>query len=226
MALALEIAQPIAQTPAVDTVDVLIRAFTPEGAPRESATRTFAFDHLAAGSPATYEAVTRLDLAPGRYELRVAAHSALTDKRGNVYADMDVPDFPKAPLSLSAVVFDTAARAPHGAIDALQDVVPVVPTTTRIFGTSDAATAFVRVFQAARAPLAPVALTTRIRNAHDAAVLDETRTLGPDAFDTSHKADVKTRLPLDTLTAGAYVLSYDASLGKTSVKREVRFTVR
>jgi hypothetical protein len=39
-------------------------------------------------------------------------------------------------------------------------------------------------------------------------------------------ADVKYQLPIDKLTPGQYLLTFEATLGATTIRRDVRFTVR
>ena len=39
------------------------------------------------------EILTKLELEPGRYQLRFAAHSASLNKSGSVFQDIEIPDF-------------------------------------------------------------------------------------------------------------------------------------
>jgi hypothetical protein len=48
--------------------------------------------------------VSRLDLKPGRYILRFAAHNSTSGKSGSVYHDIEIPEFAKEPVSLSGVL--------------------------------------------------------------------------------------------------------------------------
>jgi VWFA-related protein len=52
---------------------------------------------------------TTLELPPGRYQIRVAAGTALTS--GNVVYDLKVPDFSDAPLAMSAIALLNRAEA-------------------------------------------------------------------------------------------------------------------
>src|SRR5256885_7238108 len=47
--------------------------------------------------------LNRLDLPPGKYQLRVAAHDANGGNVGSVQYDLNVPDFQKAPFSISGL---------------------------------------------------------------------------------------------------------------------------
>ena len=52
---------------------------------------------------------TRLQLPPGRYQLRVAARESGTGRVGSVNYDLDVPDFTKDPIAMSGVVIASAS---------------------------------------------------------------------------------------------------------------------
>ena len=51
----------------------------------------------------------RLDLAPGRYQLRIGAREAGSGSTGSVPIDLEVPDFNAAPLSMSGMVASQVA---------------------------------------------------------------------------------------------------------------------
>ena len=46
----------------------------------------------------------RISLAPGRYQVRVGARESATGSVGSVFYDLEVPDFRKAPLTLSGLL--------------------------------------------------------------------------------------------------------------------------
>jgi VWFA-related protein len=168
---------------------------------------------------------SRLDLAPGRYEVRVALRSRATSRTGSAYASVTIPDYAKAPLTLSGVVLHRGAlRAPA---DALAGVVPVVPTTVREFSTAERVTAFLRIYQGGRQPVSPAQLITRILDDEDRAVFEETTAFGLAQFGTRHSAEHQLLLPLSGLKPGAYVLSFEATSSKRSAERRaIRFQVR
>ena len=47
---------------------------------------------------------SRLKLPPGRYQLRMAARETGGGRVGSVTYDLDVPDFTKAPLTMSGIL--------------------------------------------------------------------------------------------------------------------------
>jgi hypothetical protein len=144
-----------------------------------------------------------------------------------VYVDVDVPDFEKAPLSLSGVALAVAPGVPVAPAGALGDLVPVIPTTERSFARAERVSAFLRVHQGGKSAIAPVALAIRILDGTGAAVFEETATLAPDRFSAGGRAaDVTFAPPLVRLAPGDYLLTFEATLGRTAGRRDVRFVVR
>jgi hypothetical protein len=211
----------------VENLDLLINAYDPKG-DRRGTTRLNARVTLGP-QPASnigYEVVTRLDLKPGRYQLRLAASSSMEGKAGSVFCDVDVPDFSKGGLALSGALVTLEGGLPSAPKNPLAGLVPIVPTTVREFVTTDRATAFVRVYQPGKDPLAPVAIGARIVDGTGATVFDTTSTLGAETFQAGRAADYRLDLPLAQLKRGLHLLTITATAGKRSASREVRFTVR
>jgi len=220
--------RPATDKPISDTVDVQISAFTQDGVARGTSRQLaqVAIRPTLVDDVVHYEALSHIELKPGRYQLRIAAYSGLSDVTGSVFADVDVPDFANDPVSLSGVLLQTVPAAPSAPHDALAALVPIAPTASRAFQQLDRATAWLRVYQGTKAPLAPVTLTTQITNERDERVIDRRETLAVDRFDAATRAaDVRVELPLVTLARGQYLLTLQATLGSTSATRNVRFTV-
>lgn len=134
-----------------EKIDLVIGAFTPEGAHRASQRQEATVTLVpSAEAAADIDILAGVDLKPGRCSLRIGAFSGLSRKGGSVYADVDVPDFTKAPLSLSGVVLSSSAAPLAAPKDGLAKLLPVVPTTLREFRTGDTASVFLRVYQGAR----------------------------------------------------------------------------
>ena len=79
---------------------------------------------------AGFRLTSRLDLPPGRYQLRVAARSANSGVSGAVHYDLDVPDFSKQSLSMSGLALTStyAAVTPTGRQDEqLKGILPGRP---------------------------------------------------------------------------------------------------
>ncbi len=100
----------VARTP--EQIELLVKAFTADGDQRASDTQMIPITVPAAradSDESRYELLARIELPkPGKYEVRLSAHSIVADTRGSVYVDVDVPDFRKEKLSLSGVVLNSA----------------------------------------------------------------------------------------------------------------------
>lgn len=172
-----------------------------------------------------YELLSRLDLKPGRYQLRVALNVSSLTTSGSLYYDVDVPDFQKAPVSFSGMVLAARPSPPVTPKDGLPGVLPVTPTTRRSFSASDRVVAFTRVYQGGKDALAAVPLRIQLRNQDDFLIMNRQESLPAETFSKERSADVNIAVPLERLAPGAYLLTLESTLGKTTVKREVRFDV-
>jgi len=218
---------------AVDNVDVQVSAYDPGGS-RRGAERLKGRVVLrpVAGGVAAYEVISRVDLNPGRYQLRVAATSSLSGKSGSVFYDIDVPDFTKDGVSMSGVVLSVDPRVPTAPKDGLPDLLPIVPTTIREFSARDRVTAFLRVYQGGNEPLVPVRLALRIVDSRGATAFNDTLSFGPDRFSANRTADWRIDVPISLLEPGPHLLTIEATPGdsrdatKPAPRREIPFTVR
>jgi VWFA-related protein len=212
-----------------DSVEIQISAFTPDGVARGTSTQQAAVMIRAATTPepVRYEALSQIRLKPGRYQLRIAAHSTAGNATGSVFADVEVPDFTKERVSLSGVFIEAqpgVASAPKAAFAA---IVPVNPTSERTFTKSNRAAAFVRLYQGATGPLSAVSLKTRIINESGVATTNDTVTLAPDRFDAgTRSSDYRLEIPVATLAPGQYLLALEATIDAVTARRYVRFTIR
>ena len=179
----------------------------------------------ASGAPFS-ETALRLNLPPGRYEVRTAIRNTADNRTGSVYTSVTVPNFNRESLSLSGLVVECL---PGGAA-ALGDLVPVVPpvrmTTIRQFSANQRVAAIARVYQHRAKTLAPVRVSARIVDGQDRQAFTAETTLEPSAFNAERQADYRLDLPLDRLPDGEYLLTLDAGTGSTSARRTLRFTVR
>jgi hypothetical protein len=206
-------------------VKVLAAAFDRNGRSVASEEQTVA---VTARSPAdgntTYEVLSRLTLAPGRYEIRVGLDAG-RDQRASVYTYVDVPDFTRQPLSLSGIVFAVSPAVGSAPADAFKDLTPVIPTARREIARTDRATAFLRVYQDAKATALPATVTARITDTADHVIFDNVTELAADRF-TNHAADYRLDLPVERLASGEYLLTIEAAQGERVARRGIRFTVR
>ncbi len=226
--LAMREPAPQGQTRVTENVDVIINAYDPEGK-RKGADRLKAQLVLKASPNAQvqYEVFSRLNLEPGRYEIRLGAESALESKSGSVFYNLDIPDFAKLPLSLSGFVLSASPPVVSGGQQSVA-FLPVVPTTRRQFESTDKVTGFLRVYQGGKKPVNPVTLAMRIVDTTGAAVYEHSQILDVAFFDgVSRSADYRPEVPMSKLVPGQYLLTIIAKSGQAPpVERDVRFTVR
>ena len=86
-------------------------------------------------------------LPPGTYQIRAAAGNRI-NKAGSVIADLDVPDFRKAPLMLSGVSLSSRRLTPALTVRAGKPLspAPTAPTTSREFSSDDTIDLFAEVY--------------------------------------------------------------------------------
>jgi hypothetical protein len=152
-----------------------------------------------------------LTLLPGRYQLRVAGGNTQSGKIGSVMYDLDVPDFDRGPLTMSAAALLTTTAD------------PTTSTVEREFARGTRLALYVEVYDNGRGR-GPRTIDLKIGVRNDdgrivQAVSDRrTRTArGTETVDVG--------VPLD-MEAGRYVLRVEATSGETTVSREIPITVR
>jgi VWFA-related protein len=225
VAIVARVRQEPVQKRTTQQVELLTTAFDPNGKARESRRQTATVTMLPSDSSvAEYEVLSRIDLKPGRYNLRIAAHNAAIEKSGSVFFDLDVPNFKKDGLWMSGVALTSRyglSAAPPGA---LADLLPVVPTTVRAFAADDEVGAFLQIVQGGRRPATPVRLELSIVDADDAVVHQAQDTLEAAMFSAARFANYQVQVPVDRLSPGSYLLRIDATAGERTARREIRFT--
>ena len=167
--------------------------------------------------------LSRLPLSAGRYMVRVAAEYG--EKSGQVFLDVDVPDFSKAPLYLSELLVQRspAAPVPDSAIAA---VVPVSPTTLRTFAANEEVTLFARAYQGGKGKIVPVRMSAKVTNSHGGAASHQDLVLETEQFDEARAADYQVRLPIAHLEPGDYLFEVEAKSGAPLVRRTIRFSIQ
>ncbi|HEY7475878.1 MAG TPA: VWA domain-containing protein [Vicinamibacterales bacterium] len=181
----------------------------------------------ATGDELRYDVYQKLSLAPGRHTVRLNATSAALDRSGTVYADIEVPDFTRPVVTASSLVLGLRADPPAARTDVLASILPFAPTSARDFSPSDNVLAFLRIFQGGTAPIAPVAVTTRILDIEDKPLFELAGTLAPEVFDATRAAPFEIPLPLGRLSRGPHLLSITvATPGSSPVRRDLVFRVR
>ena len=176
--------------------------------------------------------LNRLDLPPGKYQLRIAAHDSAGGNVGSVQYDLDVPDYAKVPFSMSGLVLTSAAGAAFPTVKAdeqLKPMMPGPPIALRVFPQNDELALFTEVYDNAGATPHKVDIVTTVTTDEGKVLFktDEVR----DSADLGGKRGgygYTTRVPLKDLALGSYVLKVEARSrlkDVAPVARELQFTV-
>jgi VWFA-related protein len=205
-------------------VEISYLAIDAQGATRVAPPKTLPLDSPDAADAAGVRYVDRLLLPPGRHELRIAMHQN-GGETGSIVTHVDVPDFTRAPLTMSGMVLVAAASAPLVLVgDAGLKGTPAATSTTRrrFSRTETTITALVEVYSDSKTPVESVTMTSTILDARGTKVRTETPTR-PSV--EPGRAGYTVRLPLAELAPGDYVLTMEAKAGRRSSVRQVPFSV-
>ncbi len=227
VAIALGLENPVTEN-STQTLEVELRAFSTEGrvALAERRTAQATLRPAAAGNDGVFDLLARIALAPGRYELRFGAQLSPANLAGSLFADVEVPDFEHDPLTLSGVAIETAGGN-AGPLGAFTDLIPIIPTSSRVFRAREMPESFVRVYQGGHDPLAPASIRVTLHDRSDYLVFNNRFRLPADRFDaTTRAADFRFKIPTNALSPGPYLLTFEAQLGTQTAKRQVKFTFR
>jgi len=176
--------------------------------------------------------LNRLELPPGRYQLRIAAHDSAGGSVGSVQYDLEVPDFSKLPFSISGLVMTSPYAAQTMTVrpdEQLKATLPAPPVALRAFPQNDEIALFAEIYDNAGGTPHKVDISTTITS-------DE----GKQLFKTNEERDsadlggktggygYATKIPLKDIAPGSYVLTVSARtrLGNaTPAERQVRINV-
>lgn len=161
-----------------------------------------------------YRVVTRLPLAPGRYQLRIGVRDRRTDRLGVAMIDLDTPDFhERKPMLSGLVVTSKVASAGPTASDAeTARRLPLLPSASRRFTTSDEIVAGIEVYGARRGRGA-LTLRTSLEDADGRRAVEASAAVPAAAGDQPNGEDAGARhvwpLPLQAVAPGRYVLAVE-----------------
>lgn len=229
VAITLGVQQPtVSEERVVETVELISTAFNMNhrqvGSYKQTVKMTLR--PAAHGEDAKYEVLSRLELPPGRYNMRFAVNSVFRGKSGSVFEEVEIPNFDKEPLSMSGVVISVSPALPSAPREFLSPMLAVQPTTQRVFMRGHKPTAFLRLYQGGKKPRQPVTLVTTIVDQQDRVLHSTKDTLGADRFAGGAGVDQYVEVPVDRLAPGAYLLRFEATTTGKPITREVRFVVR
>jgi len=217
-------------------VEITFLAVDADGKSRGSRTDVLAIDlrpeTLARVQATGFRLLNRVDLPPGRYQLRLAARDSRTGTAGSVVYDLEVPDYSKLPFSMSGLVITSLSGASLATVRAdeqLKAVLPVPPTAERTFPQNDELALFAEIYDDGRAPEHKVDIVTTVRSDTGTVLfMNEDERASNELQGQRGGYGYTARIPLTDLPPGPYVLRVEARsrLGDhTAAGREVRFTV-
>jgi len=176
--------------------------------------------------------VNRMDLPPGRYQVRVAARDVERETAGSVVYDLEIPEFDEVPISISGVVLTSAsgsALVTARADEELRGVLPAQPIAIRDFPQNDELALFAEVYDNSSSAPHRVDIVTTVRaddgtEYFNAQEQRDSSELGGASGGYGHTA----RIPLNAMPPGAYVLTVEARSRAGNLDpavREIRFRV-
>jgi VWFA-related protein len=179
-----------------------------------------------------FRMLSRLELAPGRYQLRVASHDSVGGTAGSLTYDLEVPDFSKTAFSMSGLVMTSMSGSTMVTVKAdaeLKDVLPAPPIAMRSFPQNDEIALFAEIYDNAGTTPHKVDIITTIQS-DDGRVLykSEEERASSELQGAKGGYGYVARVPLTDVTPGDYVLNVQAKsrLGKdVGVGRQVRIRV-
>src|SRR3954471_394979 len=192
--LATRIASPTGAT-SDRSVALTTTAYDSEGKPHGTLRQTMTIAPKD-GAPAEPDLPGHLPLRPGRYMLNIAGTSE--GRSGNVFVDVDVPDFAKDPLSASGLILQRRPAAPIRD-QFLAELIPAAPTTHREFRPSDHVGVLLRIYQGGKGRIVPVRMMGRVKSDSDAIASNHESMLDVESFSAARSADYELSLPLEHL---------------------------
>jgi VWFA-related protein len=220
-----------------DSVELAVMAVDTQGkirgSERSTAQIALAPERRTVVSQVGLRILSKLDLPPGRYQVRFAARESGAENLGSVFYDLDVPDFSKGPMNISGVVVTstTAARVPtSGAVEPFKNLMPIVPAATREFTRDEELGVYAEIYD-------NLGNTPHKVDINATVLTDEGREVfrGQEERASSEFGGQRggfgymTRVPLKDLAPGLYVLRLQAAprINNTpAVMREVQFRIR
>ena len=174
----------------------------------------------------------RLNLRPGRYQLRTAAQEAGTGTVGTAFYDLHVPEFHSLPLSISGLVIAaprTAGIPTPRADPVFEAALPSAPTGTRTFYPDETLTVLCEVYRQGTGASGSVALGARVTDADGRVRFNsQDQVAAEKVAGGSAGFGYSVQIPLAEMPPGLYTLRVEARLRTApdqSVHRDVPFEI-
>jgi VWFA-related protein len=221
---------PATGAPSGDRLQASVIAVDPEG-------RIAASDHTSIGldvKAQTREAMkvlgfrthARLELPPGRYQLRVAGALA-NGLVGSVHQDIEVSDFTASEPMMSDLVLTSivAGLVPTAQMDeGLRRSLPAPPSTMRDFRQDESIALFAETYHPRGAPPGDVTFSTTVRGTGGDVVFTRNDIRTVDQLKQSN-GGYSLQVPLRQLAPGDYSLRLEATIAGTPLSRAAAFRV-
>ena len=186
--------------------------------------------------PTQFRVIRRIQVPPGKYQLRIGARESGGGRVGTVLYDLDAPDFSKGPVSMSgiAIASESGSRmptaSPDPSVNEFKDVLPAPPSASRDFPRGDTLSVFAEVYDNVGKTPHRVEITAEVLS-DEGKVVHKTsdQRKSEELQGASGGYGYTTKIPLADLAPGRYVLRVTATslLGKPEpVAREIEFRVR
>ncbi len=173
--------------------------------------------------------MSRLDVAPGRYILRIAGVDGAGQTRGSVQYDLDVPDFSKEPLMMSGLALASRSelqRPTTGSDKEWKQRFGQPPTSARVFDAGDNIEVSGEIYSNEK-QIGPIETTTTVSVASGEVLVRHQETLTPVAGKPAtahHQTSMSLSLP-----TGSYLLTVEArnpANPKATASHQIPFAVK
>jgi len=201
------------------------------GAKTDSLTLNLRPDTRARVLQTGFRMLNRMDLPPGRYQLRVAAHDP-GGPVGSVLYNIEIPEYGKLPFSMSGLLLTSlsaGSMVTARADEETKTVLPAPPIAQRTFPQNDEIALFVEIYDDGNAAPHKVDIATTIRSDVGKEFFkNEEERASSELQGKRGGYGYTTRIPLTGLEPGPYVLTVEARsrLGReAAASRQVRVIV-
>lgn len=173
-----------------------------------------------------YRVVSRIQVPPGRYQVRHAIRERTGGRAGSVFSDIDVPDF-RSPVAMSGILLTSLqANAVPSSIDPETYMrLPVLPSARRTFSQADEIIATVEIYSALRNR--PIDVVTTVVDALGGERYRRTTRVSPEELGADGLYRHAVQIPLHDagrdLALSVQVMP--AGSPRDAVARQVAFTV-
>ena len=174
--------------------------------------------------------MSRIDVPPGRYQIRVGAHESTGSGVATVPLDVEVPDYSKTPFAMSGVMIsispDTGVAVTANAEMQPANALPAPATVRRTFTRAETLTSYSEVYDNSSPMAHALNYVVNVRSADGRGVFENRDRRDVEAGKTARMHGFTTPVPLKDMQPGMYVLHVEASAGNQTAVRDVPFEVR